>query len=564
MKKIGMKKLIILAIGLLSVIPAVAQFDFGTTPDTIPDGGLRENLRDAVNWNITHNAADVDSLASHLLRIEILEDSSVIYSGYIQALNDSIGVLRDSADNFWADISQLMSDVGDNEDAILINNDSIEWLADTSRVHNERLLYLESLGLPVDHGSLTGLSGDDHLQYHNDSRADVWFTSKDLADLGTKSHTDLSDIGTNTHEQIDQELSDIADTLLIYRDSIDNLHFRTLGLLPSMSGNDGKYLKTQGDTLLWAAVSGGGGAGDTTYISLDTIAEFTSDHGVLIDGLLIKDGGIGYVDDSLQVFSDSIDSYYTLILNNQDSIAAHTDSIEDIKARIDAIELVGDSAWTSISTNTISEYTSTSGVSIDGVTLKDGGATFASGEEVYFDGGGDTYIYGGATNSIRFVNGGNALVRFDEYGISPNASRNKAIDLGYGTSEFFRNIRGVTYYVDSTDHTIYTSGDSLMFKDGANSGGLTLAELYAGSDSYTFENGLTESSGTVKLGGALAQSTTITASTANPFKVDVGGGTDLYFTMGTVAQMNYISGTGPDCLYDNLDFYHFVSVSRVG
>lgn len=57
------------------------------------------------------------------------------------------------------------------------------------------------------HGNLTGLSEDDHTQYHNDTRADTWFTGKDLADLGTKSHTSLTDIGSNTHTQIDNHIS---------------------------------------------------------------------------------------------------------------------------------------------------------------------------------------------------------------------------------------------------------------------------------------------------------------------------------------------------------------------
>ncbi len=42
----------------------------------------------------------------------------------------------------------------------------------------------------ADHGSLTGLSDDDHTQYHNDSRANTW--------LGTKSTTNLSE-GTNLY-----------------------------------------------------------------------------------------------------------------------------------------------------------------------------------------------------------------------------------------------------------------------------------------------------------------------------------------------------------------------------
>lgn len=35
----------------------------------------------------------------------------------------------------------------------------------------------------TDHGALTGLADDDHAQYHNDARADSWYTSKSIFDL---------------------------------------------------------------------------------------------------------------------------------------------------------------------------------------------------------------------------------------------------------------------------------------------------------------------------------------------------------------------------------------------
>lgn len=54
---------------------------------------------------------------------------------------------------------------------------------------------------PKDHDLLDGLGDDDHPQYHNDARADTWFSGKDLADLGTKNHADLDLLLADDHTQ---------------------------------------------------------------------------------------------------------------------------------------------------------------------------------------------------------------------------------------------------------------------------------------------------------------------------------------------------------------------------
>ena len=79
----------------------------------------------------------------------------------------------------------------------------------------------------IDHGTTLGLTDDDHAQYHNDARADTWFTTKDVADLAGKSHTDLTDIGSNTHAQVDTHIAD--STIHFIESSIDHLNIQNIG-----------------------------------------------------------------------------------------------------------------------------------------------------------------------------------------------------------------------------------------------------------------------------------------------------------------------------------------------
>lgn len=65
----------------------------------------------------------------------------------------------------------------------------------------------------IDHGSLSGLSDDDHTQYHNDARALTW--------LGTRSTTDLPE-GTNlyyTDERAQDAIGAMVGTSIVYNDA---------------------------------------------------------------------------------------------------------------------------------------------------------------------------------------------------------------------------------------------------------------------------------------------------------------------------------------------------------
>lgn len=54
-------------------------------------------------------------------------------------------------------------------------------------------------GSVVDHGTLAGLSDDDHTQYHNDARASTWLGTESIATIGTKDHDLLGGLTDDDH-----------------------------------------------------------------------------------------------------------------------------------------------------------------------------------------------------------------------------------------------------------------------------------------------------------------------------------------------------------------------------
>ena len=60
---------------------------------------------------------------------------------------------------------------------------------------------VNNLSLDLIHGDLQGLANDDHTQYHNDSRANIWLATKSIADLGTKDHDLLDGLLDDDHTQ---------------------------------------------------------------------------------------------------------------------------------------------------------------------------------------------------------------------------------------------------------------------------------------------------------------------------------------------------------------------------
>ena len=61
-------------------------------------------------------------------------------------------------------------------------------LLESVAFRNELESFVEGSSDVIDHGGLQGLDDDDHLHYHNDSRADTWLGTKDITDLATYDH----------------------------------------------------------------------------------------------------------------------------------------------------------------------------------------------------------------------------------------------------------------------------------------------------------------------------------------------------------------------------------------
>lgn len=388
--------------------------------------------RVSINANTGNISTNATGVAANLVSIGNLDDTVTVY--------------RDTIDNYWTLIQTNLTNISKHADTVSVFRDSIDS-------QDTRLDAIEGAGYTTDHGSLSGLSGDDHTQYHNDTRAAAW--------LATQAHSTLTGSGDSTHAVIDAHLGNTANPHSV--DAYD--------VLPDTSSMDSKYLQyTIASGLAWATAGGGGAGGDTTHTHTDTISEYTGAHGVRIDGLLIKDGGIGYIDDSIQVFSDTL-AY----------LLPYVDTIDNMYG-------VLDSSYVSASIGTINEYTATNGVTIDGVLLKDGGVTVSHDTELYLDGGGDTYFYETLANTISHIAGGESqldisdasIFAYDDFMPSPTST----YDLG-SSSFYWQEAYLDTVFIKDGNTKIYKDGSNNAVISDAVTGAKTLAQLAsaAASDS---------------------------------------------------------------------------------
>lgn len=127
--------------------------------------------------------------------------------------------------------------------------------------------------------------------------------------------------------------------------------------------------------------------GDTSF-SADTISEFTAGTGVTIDGVMLKDGMLccGGTAEAIALDAD-LDT----------TISANTDDQIDIKVNGAADFTITANTFTALSgstiaANTIAETTAGSGVTIDGLLLKDGDVVLADADDISLGTGTDALM----------------------------------------------------------------------------------------------------------------------------------------------------------------------------
>jgi hypothetical protein len=120
-------------------------------------------------------------------------------------------------------------------------------------------------------------------------------------------HQNLSGAGTNTHAQIDSHIS-----------STSNPHSVTANqVLPSQTGNNGKYLKTDGSNTSWETVSGGGGSVDSVFGRTGVVVAQAGDY-------TKSDVGLGNVDNTSDANKPISSATQTALDNKVDENAAIT------------------------------------------------------------------------------------------------------------------------------------------------------------------------------------------------------------------------------------------------
>jgi hypothetical protein len=148
-------------------------------------------------------AARGEILPSHWNTDLLIEDAEAFFAntGNITFTYDSLN------ENFSANLTSLSAFTTDDLTQGSVNKYYADGLARAAISGQAPINYNATTGVisldqsGVDHGSLSGLSDDDHTQYHTDARALTW--------LGTRSTSDLNE-GTNlyyTNERVDDRVA---------------------------------------------------------------------------------------------------------------------------------------------------------------------------------------------------------------------------------------------------------------------------------------------------------------------------------------------------------------------
>ena len=265
----------------------------------------------------------------------------------------------------------------------------------------------------------------------------------------------------------------------------------------------------------------------TTDIKTDVINELSTDAGVTIESVLIKDGKISldYIDPPSSNWSMTLankqlrflwvapvtaDGAMELEISGAFTgdvlhIHQHTgnpgagthlihleaDDIDVMPLWVDAAGTISAEFTKAIKVDTINEYTTNVGVTIEGVLLKDNDITLQTNTGIIYFGDGDTYIFESSDDVLSFYIGTGTAFTVDitEFIINRQLIplTNNADDIGK-TSYYWKDIYAYKWFIENA--TTYISKDgsnNLSFTD-AVTGTKTLAELLAGGEGVTIGN----------------------------------------------------------------------------
>lgn len=175
----------------------------------------------------------------------------------------------------------------------------------------------------------------------------------------------------------------------------------------------------------------------------------------------------------------------------QDSIIKHTDTLQLHQDQIAALNFDNDSSWYAIQTDSISEYTASNGVYVEGSRFLDNYLTIpVTGRLRYGDA--DTYISEVSDDNLQFYVAGGSTLNMQGslsiFGGTVSPITTSSTDLG-DITRYWQNLYVNNVYYESTGTSITRDGsNNLSFTD-AVTGTKTLAELVAAGTNYWQRSG---------------------------------------------------------------------------
>ncbi len=180
--------------------------------------------------------------------ISLIESSNIIYTFINEKPTEMYLVLNAKRDEqgIWRQI-----DSSQHSCALYMNVTTkvIQFLTSTAGVNP--IVWAVTWSV-IDHGSLTGLGDDDHTQYHNDTRADTWLTTKDTGDL--TEGTNLYYTDERVDDRVDSLIQDGTDISWSYNDPANTL---TGNIFKNVKSKSANYPVTSADTVIEMSAAGG-------------------------------------------------------------------------------------------------------------------------------------------------------------------------------------------------------------------------------------------------------------------------------------------------------------------